>query len=68
MIRKNKQKKKFPNYAFIDGQNIETGLWLAGFEIDFQKLYEYLLEKYKVEKVYYCVKFSKHLSRINLYK
>jgi uncharacterized LabA/DUF88 family protein len=63
-----KTKPKTPNYAFIDGQNIETGLRMQCLELDFQALFDYLTLKYKVKKVYYCAKFSRHSSRQRFFK
>jgi hypothetical protein len=43
-----------PRYAFIDVQNtISTITQLLGFTIDWQKLYRYLKDHWKCEKVFF---------------
>jgi uncharacterized LabA/DUF88 family protein len=60
--------KKPENYAFIDGQNIETGLQIQGLEILYQELFDYLTTKYKVKKVYYCSKYSNYSLRLQFFE
>ncbi len=45
-------KKKKPNYAFIDNQNLNMGVQKAGFKMNWRKFREFLREKYDVEKAY----------------
>lgn len=40
------------NYAFIDGQNLYRGVKSLGWDIDWQRLRTYLLEKYSVTNAY----------------
>lgn len=42
----------FPNYAFIDSQNVHLGTKGCGWVLDFSKLRRLLKEKYKVGKAY----------------
>ena len=56
------------NNAFIDGQNIETGLFLKNLELDYQELFLYLQKVFKVKQVFYCIKFSNQPQRQKLYK
>ena len=43
---------KYPNYAFIDSQNVYLGIKNQGWKIDFAKFRTYLKDKYKVGKAY----------------
>jgi uncharacterized LabA/DUF88 family protein len=58
------KKQSPPNICFIDGQNLETGLYTNGYEADYELLITYLKEKYNVTKVYYCIKYFKSKERI----
>lgn len=49
-----------PNYCFIDGQNLETGLKNQDLEVDYSLLYNYLVGKYFIKKVFYCIKYSNY--------
>lgn len=51
---KNLLQIKKPIYAFIDAANLfYNGKQSLGWNIDYAKLFSYLKEKYKVEKIYY---------------
>ncbi|MGH8009855.1 MAG: NYN domain-containing protein [Candidatus Binatia bacterium] len=43
------------NYAFIDGQNLHSGIKQLGWRIDHQKFVAYLRQKYHVTKAYHFV-------------
>jgi hypothetical protein len=45
-------KQKLKNYAFIDRQNLNMGIRLLGWKLDYRKLWIYLREKYKAERAY----------------
>ncbi len=45
-------KPKEKVYAFIDSQNVNLGVQSQGWNIDFNKFYIFLKEKYSVEKVF----------------
>jgi len=45
------------NYAYIDGQNLHSGVSALGWKIDHKKFREFLANKYKVTKAYYFVGF-----------
>lgn len=47
----NKMEKR-ANYAFIDSQNLNLGVVSQGWKLDWQKLRQYLRNKYKVTKAY----------------
>lgn len=49
-----------PNYCFIDGQNLETGLGNQILEPNYRQLFDYLSKKYSTKKVFYCVKYSNY--------
>lgn len=51
--------KKQTTYAFIDSQNLHLGIKSQGWEIDYQKLYIYLKDKYKVSQTYIYIGFIK---------
>ena len=40
------------NYAFIDSQNLNLGIQLLGWKLDYKKFRIYLKEKYNVTKAY----------------
>lgn len=63
MLKSGKIKTNIPNKAFIDGQNLETGLANSGLEIDIDLFFSYLLQTYKVTEVYYFIKFSRNPER-----
>ncbi len=44
---------KFPNIAFIDGQNLHLGTKVDGWKVDHARLRTYLKDKYKVGEAYY---------------
>lgn len=43
------------NYAFIDGQNLYSGLKELGWRLDFTRFRKYLSDKYKVKKAFYFI-------------
>lgn len=45
------------NYAYIDGQNLHSGVSALGWKIDHKKFREFLATKHKVAKAYYFVGF-----------
>ncbi|MEX2007122.1 MAG: NYN domain-containing protein [Candidatus Saccharimonadales bacterium] len=44
-----------PNYAFIDGQNLNMGVRAMGWRLDFRKFRLYLQDKYNVQKAYFFI-------------
>jgi uncharacterized LabA/DUF88 family protein len=58
------QTTKTKNHVFIDGQNVETGLRNNSLSLDFQAFFDYLKVEYKVDKIFYCVKFNKNKERL----
>lgn len=48
------------NYAFIDGQNLYSGIRELGWSLDYSKFRNYLARKYHVSKAYY---FIAHMSQ-----
>ena len=53
-------------YAFIDSQNLYLGIKSLKWELDYQKLFIYLKEKYSVRKAYYYIGFLQQ--NVSLYK
>lgn len=47
-----KIKKDKPIFAFIDAQNIIMGVRDCGWDIDWEKFYKYLKEKYEVKRIF----------------
>ncbi len=45
------------NYAFIDSQNLNLGIQLLGWKLDYKKFRVYLKEKYHVQKAYIFIGF-----------
>lgn len=45
------------NYAFIDSQNLNLGIFRLGWKIDYKKFRVYLQEKYSVKKAYLFIGF-----------
>src|SRR3989338_2220055 len=45
------------NYAFIDSQNLNLGIQMLGWSLDYKKFRVYLKEKYHVEKSYIFIGF-----------
>lgn len=43
------------NYAFIDGQNLVSGVKQLGWNVDFRKFREYLQNKYHVTQAHYFI-------------
>ncbi len=41
-----------PNYAFIDGQNLNLGVKSLGWRLDYRKFRLYLKNKYNIQKAY----------------
>jgi len=53
-MKKTKNKKSINNsYVFIDATNIIYGASRLGWKVDFQKLFKYLKERYKANKIFY---------------
>lgn len=50
-------KKKFNNYAFIDGQNLYLAVQELGWKLDYKKFRVYLREKYGIDKAYMFMGF-----------
>ena len=44
--------QKFPNYAFIDANNLHLGIKSLGWELDYRRFRIYLKEKYKIAVAY----------------
>lgn len=42
----------FPNYAFIDSQNVNLAIRSQGWKLDFRRFRVYLRDKYRVEKAF----------------
>ncbi|MBI2356977.1 NYN domain-containing protein [Candidatus Dojkabacteria bacterium] len=55
-------------YAFIDSQNLNLGIRSLGWKLDFKKFHRYLVDKWKVNKVYlflgYIPKFESMYTRL----
>lgn len=49
--------KKYPNIAYIDGQNLHLGTKEKGWRINHARLRIYLRDKYKVGEAYYFLGF-----------
>lgn len=47
--------KKENNYAFIDGNNLYRGVNNSGWKIDFIRFRKWLLDKYRIVRVYYFI-------------
>lgn len=45
------------NYAFIDGQNLHSGVTSLGWKIDYKKFREYLRNKHDVDRAYLFIGF-----------
>jgi uncharacterized LabA/DUF88 family protein len=45
-------------YAFIDAQNLHLAITAKGWSIDYQKFYQFLADKYKVDKVFYFIGYK----------
>lgn len=45
------------NYAFIDSQNLNLGVQILGWKLDYKKFRTYLAEKYGVKKAYMFIGF-----------
>lgn len=43
------------NYAFIDGQNLYSGIRTVGWELDFRAFRIYLAQKYHVARAFYLI-------------
>lgn len=50
-------KPKGNNFAFIDSQNLNLGIQILGWKLDYKKFRIYLAEKYGVEKAYMFIGF-----------
>ncbi|MSU74670.1 NYN domain-containing protein, partial [Candidatus Kaiserbacteria bacterium] len=50
-------KKELNNYAFIDSQNLNLGLKILGWKLDYARFRIYLKEKYGVSKAYMFIGF-----------
>ncbi|OGG57814.1 hypothetical protein A2853_04130 [Candidatus Kaiserbacteria bacterium RIFCSPHIGHO2_01_FULL_55_17] len=51
------KENKFPNVAFIDGQNLHLGTKVKGWAVNHARLRVYLRDKYKVGEAYYFLGF-----------
>jgi uncharacterized LabA/DUF88 family protein len=49
--------KDLVNYAFIDSQNLNLGIQVLGWKLDYKKFRVYLTEKYAVKKAYMFIGF-----------
>lgn len=49
--------KKQNNFAFIDSQNLNLGIRLLGWKLDYARFRVYLKEKYRVSKAYMFIGF-----------
>lgn len=43
------------NFAFIDGQNLNLGIWSLGWKLNYARFRKYLAEKYSVTTAYYFI-------------
>lgn len=57
MKNKLKQNKVENNYAFIDSQNLNLGIQILGWKLDYKRFRIYLAEKYGVKKAYMFIGF-----------
>lgn len=55
------------NYAFIDGQNLHSGIIQLGWRLDYQKMRHYLSRQYQVTKCYYFLGFVESQDRLYAY-
>lgn len=53
----NQTKKTENNYAFIDSQNLNLGIRILGWKLDYARFRVYLKEKYGVRKAYIFIGF-----------
>lgn len=53
----NEKVNKFPNVAFVDGQNLHLGTKVKGWSVNHARLRVYLRDKYKVGEAYYFLGF-----------
>lgn len=51
-FRKPKKQTSKGNYAFIDSQNLNLGVQVAGWKMDWKKFRIFLQDKYNIEKAY----------------
>jgi uncharacterized LabA/DUF88 family protein len=47
------------NYAFIDSQNLNLGVRVQGWELDFARFRVYLKDKYQITKAFLCIGYVK---------
>ena len=52
-----RNKEKENNFAFIDSQNLNLGIQILGWRLDYKKFRVYLAEKYGVSKAYVFIGF-----------
>ena len=55
--------KKYPNIAFIDGQNLHLGTKENGWRVNHARLRVYLQDKYKVGEAYYFLGFVSEIEQ-----
>lgn len=56
-MNKNGSKNKNNNYAFIDGQNLHSGVSSLGWKVDYKKFREYLRDEFGVVKAFLFIGF-----------
>ena len=52
------------NYAFIDGQNLYSGIRELGWSLDYRKFRQYLARKYQVTTAYYFVGYLRQYEHL----
>lgn len=57
MLKRNKNKLKENNYAFIDGQNLNLSIKELGWKLDYRKFRAYLQNKYQISKAFLFIGF-----------
>ncbi|MBA2518142.1 MAG: NYN domain-containing protein [Chloroflexia bacterium] len=55
------------NYAFIDGQNLHSGIMQVGWRLDYRKLRGYLARQYQVTTSYYFLGYLESQERLYVY-
>ena len=53
------KEEKRNNYAFIDSQNLNLGVRVQGWELDFARFRVYLGDKYHITKAFLCIGYVK---------
>ena len=60
-------KRREDNYAFIDSQNLNLGIRVQRWELDFARFRVYLKDKYHITKAFLCIGYMKGNERLYKY-